>query len=222
MKTFAELMKEITAIKIMDSYAIEKRYKINNEDDDEQKKEKWNAKKQAYADERQKEIYRKILANNAECAFWNEYISVVIDCYNKYAEKRVGDKTKEKIRESIKACLPEQISVYIDNDGIHYYIPSVTSSWHDVWFVWNESENKRYSMWDKEGKMNRFEIEMFAFHETYVEDIESYIAKKAEQAERIRNISRQYIELAKEYNENLCDGFGRADWSKVNEYFKFG
>lgn len=222
MKTFAELMKEITAIKIMDSYEIEKRYKINDEDNSEQAKEKWNVKKQAYADERQKKIYRKILANNAECAFWSEYMPVVIDCYNKYAEKRVGDKTKEKIRESIKACLPERISVYIDNDGIHYYIPSVTSSWNDVWFVWNESENKRYSMWDKEGKLNRFKIEMFAFDKTYVEDIESYIAKKIEQAERIRQISKQYRELAKEYNENLCGGFDCADWSRVNEYFKFG
>lgn len=215
-------MKEITAIKIVDSYEIEKRYKINNEDDEEQRKKKWNAEKQAYADERQKEIYRKILVNNAECAFWNEYISIVIDCYNKYAEKRVGNKTKEKIKEGIKACLPEQIIVYIDNDGIHYYIPSVTSSWNDVWFVWNESENNRYYMWDKEGKLNRLELGMFAFNKTYVEDIESYIAEKVEQAGKIKQISRQYIELAKEYNENLCDGFGRADRSKVNEYFKFG
>lgn len=220
MKTFKELMEEIAAIKILDSYDIEEIYRVSKEESPEQISQKWSAKKQAYADNRQKEIYKKILVHNAECAFWTEYVPVILECYNKYAGKRVGDKTKEKIREAIRNALPEQISVYVDNDSIHYAIHCY--SWKNIWYAYNETEKKRYTMWDKEGKLNRFKIEMFAFHKTYVEDIESYIAKKIEQAERIRQISKQYRELAKEYNENLCGGFDCADWSRVNEYFKFG
>ena len=76
--------------------------------------------------------------------------------------------------------------------------------------------------WDKEGKLNRFELEMFSFNKVYIEDIEGYIAEKVKQAEKIKQISEEYRELAEEYNNNLCDGFKEADWSRTNNYFKFG
>ena len=133
MKTFKELMEEIAAIKILDSYDIEEMYRVSKEESPEQISQKWSAKKQAYADNRQKEIYKKILVHNAECAFWNEYVPVILECYNKYAGKRVGDKTKEKIREAIRNALPEQISVYVDNDSIHYAIHCY--SWKNIWYA---------------------------------------------------------------------------------------
>ena len=220
MKTFKELMEEITAIKTLDSYDIERLYKGNKEDSPEQLEEKWRLKTQAYSDKEQKEIYRAILMHNAECAFWKEYVPVVLDCYNKYAGKRVGDKTREKIREAIRNALPEQINVYIDGDGIRYSIRNC--SWKEMWYLWNKTEDKRYSMFDKEGKLVKFELEMFSFNKIYIEDIEGYIAEKVKQAEKIKQISKEYRELAHEYNENLCDGFKEADWSRTNDYFKFG
>lgn len=174
---------------------------------------------------------RKIIAlHNAECAFIADVIPKVLECYNKYAEKNVGEKTEAKIREAIKEIINADnfANVYIDNDGIRYY---VRNNWKEVWFrYYTTTENicgkdtevsRRYGKWDRNGKLNRFTMDMFMFSkDTIIEDAEAYLAEKREKIARYKELCDEMEAIRKEYNENLCDGFKPMSWQVADSYFR--
>jgi hypothetical protein len=173
----------------------------------------------------------KIIAlHNAECAFIAEVMPKVLECYNKYAGKNVGEKTEAKIREAIEEIIDADnfARVYIDNDGIRYY---VRNEWKTAWFGYYQTiENicgrdtevsRRYGKWDKNGKLNRFTMDMFVFDEhTIIENAEVYLAEKREKIARYKELCNEIEAVRKEYNDNLCDGFKEMRWQVADSYFR--
>lgn len=174
---------------------------------------------------------KKIIAlHNAECAFIAEVIPKVLECYNKYAGKNVGEKTEAKIREAIEEIVDTDnfARVYIDNDGIRYY---VRNNWKEAWFrYYQTTENicgkdtevsRRYGKWDKNGKLNYFTMDMFMFDEhTIIDDAEAYLAEKREKIAKYKELCNEMEAVRKEYNENLCDGFKEMQWQVADSYFR--
>lgn len=172
---------------------------------------------------------RIIALHNAECAFIAEVIPKVLECYNKYAGKNVGEKTEAKIREAIEEIINADFArVYIDNDGIRYY---VRNEWKEAWFrYYKTTENicgrdtevsRRYGKWDKNGKLNRFTMDMFMFDEhTIIENAEAYLAEKREKIAKYKELCDEMEAVRKEYNDNLCDGFKEMRWQVADSYFR--
>lgn len=172
---------------------------------------------------------RIIALHNAECAFIAEVIPKVLECYNKYAGKNVGEKTEAKIREAIEEIINADFArVYVDNDGIRYY---VRNEWKEAWFrYYQTTENicgrdtevsRRYGKWDKNGKLNRFTMDMFMFDEhTIIENAEAYLAEKREKIARYKELCDEMEAVRKEYNDNLCDGFKEMRWQVADSYFR--
>ena len=174
---------------------------------------------------------RKIIAlHNAECAFIADVIPKVLECYNKYAGKNVGKKTEAKIEEAIEEIVGADnfARVYIDNDGIRYY---VRNEWKEAWFKYYQTtENicgkdtevsRRYGKWDKNGKLNHFTIDMFMFDKhTIIDNAEAYLAEKREKIARYKELCDEMEVVRQEYNENLCDGFKPMSWQVADSYFR--
>lgn len=171
-----------------------------------------------------------ITLHNAECAFIAEVIPKVLECYNKYAGKNVGEKTEAKIREAIEEIVGADnfARVYIDNNGIRYY---VRNNWKEAWFrYYQTTENicgkdtevsRRYGKWDKNGKLNHFTMDMFMFDKhTIIENAEAYLAEKREKISKYKELCNEMEAVRKEYNENLCDGFKEMQWQVADSYFR--
>lgn len=218
MKTFKELCAAFYAVQVLDSYDIEKKYR---EEKGEDVAMAYKDKIAAYAENDRNKIERTIIRHNAECVFLTEILPAVLDVYNKYAGKRVGEKTRDKIRAAVKEVLGDDekhISVYIDSDGVNYSI--LNSAWKRAYFCYNTETKKSYSMWDADGKMNKLESFMFHLYKgEYIEDSEKYIAMKREQANKIKELSIEIEKARKEFDDNLCDGFDTLDYGKTNTYF---
>lgn len=208
MKTFKELCADFFAIKVSDYFDIE------------DSKMTYKEKLAAYAENDKKKMERTIVQHNAEVVFLDEYLPAILDVYNKYAGKRVGEKTTEKIRNSLHELLGEMCHAYIDNDGIHYSI--LNGAWKCVYFSYDQKAQKRNSKWDKDGKLNNLVMAMFHTNVgEYIESLEEYINTKREQAERIKQLSNELENARKEYDDNLCDGFVTLDYGKTNTSFSF-
>ena len=177
------------------------------------------------------DVEKKIIAlHNAECAFIAEVIPKALECYNKYAGKNVGEKTEAKIREAIEEIIDTDnfARVYIDNDGIRYY---VRNEWKTAWFSYyqttenicgrNMEVSRRYGKWDKNGKLNRFTMDMFVFDKhTIIENAEAYLAEKREKIAKYKELCNEMEAVRKEYNDNLCDGFKEMRWQVADSYFR--
>ena len=157
MKTLKELCDEYSRIKVLDSYDIEKMYRSNTSENID---EAFNQKIAAYAENDKRKMERIIISHNAKVVFFEKWLPKVLDVYNKYAGKRVGDKTNNKIRTEICELLNDlNVNVYIDNDGVNYSI--LNSTWDRLYFRYDTENKKRLGMWNSEGKLNKLDISMF-------------------------------------------------------------
>lgn len=173
---------------------------------------------------------RFIALHNAECAFIAEIVPKVLECYNKYAGKNVGEKTEAKIGEAIEEIVSVDnfARVYIDNDGIRYF---VRSNWKTAWFGYYQTiENicgkdtevsRRYGKWDKNGKLNHLTMDMFSMPtNTIIENAEAYLTEKREKIARYKELCEEMEAVRKEYNDNLCNGFNEMKWQVADSYFR--
>ena len=174
----------------------------------------------------------KIIAlHNAECVFIAEILPKVLECYNKYAGKNVGEKTEAKIKSAINEIIDdERVSVYMDNGGIHYYL-HYSLGWQKIYFThYNVIENicgydqevlRSYRKWDKNGKLNHFTMDMFFMPtNTIIENAEAYLAEKREKVVRYKELCDEIEKVRNEYNNNLCNGFKEMVWQVANSYFR--
>lgn len=217
MKTLKELCNEYSNIKVLDSYDIEKTYRSNTSENID---EAYNQKIAAYAENDKRKMERIIIRHNAKVVFFEEYLPKVLDAYNKYAGKRVGEKTKDKIRTEINELLDGlNVNVYINNDGVNYSV--LNSSWDILYFRYDTEYKKRLGMRNEEGKLNKLDVSMLNPKDIkYIDNSEEYIAAKKAQAEKIRELSNE-LEMARNiYNENLCEGINRMEYGKTDGYFR--
>lgn len=217
MKTLMELCNEYNSIRVLDSYDIEEMYRSDTSEDS---REVYKQRIAAYAENDKRKMERIIIRHNAKVVFFEEYLPKVLDVYNKYAEKRVGEKTKDKIRTEINELLDGlNVNVYINNDGVNYSV--LNSSWDILYFRYDTENKKRLGMWNEEGKLNKLDVSMLNPKDIrYIDNSEEYIAAKKAQAEKIRELSNE-LEMARNiYNENLCEGINRMEYGKTDGYFR--
>lgn len=144
--------------------------------------------------ERKTQFRSKVLKHNARIAFVAEYLPTVLECINKYAGKRVGDKTADKIEDELLEKIGH--SVVIRNRPhmgaeITFHVLGVFT----ISAKYDPETKDLYSFFDADGKLRRMTADMFSTHEIeYVEDIDAFYEQKTaelreikKEAEKLRN-----------------------------------
>lgn len=229
MKSISQIYEEYTNIRIEDSYEISKKYKelykeLYKEGDigkiDKIRKEE----ESEYAEREYKTTKRFILAHNFEVLFFKEVVPKVLEIYNQYEGKRIGEKTSDKIRNEVCQMLDtypfsKQVSVSVYEKGISYNL--LTGGYQTASFRYDTKSEKFFTLRNEECKLNHLDISMFCIpRKEYVEDIDNFVKEKVAIAEEIANLSSKLETAINRFNTNLPTGFREAD-HKIDRYFCF-
>lgn len=224
MKNYKEIIEEMQSITNTESwYKRRERYKAMY-DKAKTEEEICTIAKQENEEEnkiKQSDIYREVLKHNLEVAYITELLPIVCEVYQKYAGKRIGEKTNKKIWDEIHNTTGE--SVYCDIDGMRFYpydcgtVTLYFGMYDDPAARYGKSN---YKMYDSEGKLNKLTPDMFIYHKQYIDNIPAYIEKKRELADKIKELCNQLEEARTEFDENLPYGLYRLDYGKTDTYFK--
>lgn len=158
--------------------------------------------------EKQLDVYR--LSNNLiDCniiiVFTNLYKEKILNILNKYVKKRVGEKTKEKIENEIKALDENIISVYV---GIGEYL-----HYNFIRIYYNKTRVKiEFSKINNDNWLNE--------NGEKIQDIDSYISNKYNYIDDIKELAIQKINDKKKIKKEVEEQIKQLK-KKIREFNKF-
>lgn len=162
----------------------------------------------------------KILKHNAEIAFIHEYLPLVLDILNQYKGKRIGEKTEEKIRNTIKEKYNIGVSFNHSKDitlyAYNYYALNRTNI--EICAKYNNEAKDHYRNFNAENKLNELSVDMFHIKDNYIEDIEAYIKDKKTKIKAINEAIAALKNSIDEYNDNLISGIERPSIYDIKTY----
>lgn len=221
MKKYNDIIEEIKAIpRPEDVFERENRHKAEYaEANHDWKKMKEIAEKhdKEYKAEALRAARKKILDHNARIALLVEYFPIIIEVLNKYAGKRVGEKTEAKIRDEISE--KTGVSVYFENN---YGRGKITIYHRNNYLVNNEitlyakkAESDFYRIYNEDGKLNALNADMFDYDHSdrYIEDIDGYINRKMQELSEVNAAIKALTEKIRAYDSDLPAGFKRIDYA---------
>lgn len=161
------------------------------------------------------EMYQNCLISIYDRYRIEETVSALAEIFQKYAGKRVGEKTKAKI----SAELAEKANsnfYFLDysSDGLSLYIyrnlPKTNKyidnslRYHVYLRTTNENGNNiTYTIFDTDGKLKKITKENFNLCEYKVpENLVEYVENKQKQVDKINSIRKQLEQACNEYNGN--------------------
>lgn len=174
---------------------------------------------EASAEEKRNEeskIKIAILAQNAKRAFFAENIGKICDVWNKYAGKKYGEKTAEKIRDELKTATgagvwicnkynETQITIYLQRANGCEVLPN------------NETEInayiKGYNPTDDENKIKPLDAGAVVLYwcGAYVDDIDEHVRKFYEAREALKTAEENAKKAREVYNDLTRGNMKRAD-----------
>lgn len=229
MKSISEIFEEFVNIRIEDSYEIAKKYKelykeLYKEGDTGEIDKIRKEEESEYARKERKTIKRLILAHNFEVLFFKEVVPKVLEIYNQYEGKRIGEKTSDKIRKEVCQMLDaypfsKRVSVSVYEKGISYNL--LTGGYQTASFRYDTKSEKFFTLKNEECKLNHLDVSMFYIpHKEYVEDTDNFVKEKMVIAEEIANLSSKLETAINRFNTNLPTGFREAG-HEIDRYFCF-
>ena len=138
-----------------------------------------------------------VLSSNYEYAVCKFVIPIICEVMNKYLGKRVGEKTTDKIRNEV-----------YEKTGFRFYWSSQYSCRLSIYNNGN-LRIELYVYWDNNDTNNFFEEKLtegkIGIHDTYVEDVESYVNEMKEERSKLKQAMENLNEIIDKYNEK-CVG----------------
>lgn len=229
MKTISEIFEEYVNIHVEDSYEISKKYKelykeLYKEGDTGKIDKIRKEEESEYAEREYKITKRLILAHNFEVLFFKEVVPKVLEIYNQYEGKRIGEKTSDKIRNEVCQMLDtypfsKRVGVSVYEKGISYNL--LIGGYQTASFGYDTKSEKFFTLKDEECKLNHLDTSMFySPRKEYIEDIDTFIKEKTAIAEEIAELSSKLGTAINRFNTNLPTGFREAE-HKIDKYFCF-
>ena len=122
MKNYKEIIEEMKSLRKTES-AFDRRSRyaemFRNAATTEEKLEIAKQEDEEIKRDAENDLYYAVLKHNLEVAYITELLPIVCEVYQKYAGKRIGEKTDKKIDDEIKTATGEH--VYCDNNGMRLY-----------------------------------------------------------------------------------------------------
>ena len=159
----------------------------------------------------------KILRNNYIYLFFENRIENIIEVLNKYAGKKIGEKTLEKINTELSEI---NIRVYIAPSEIHIYSKDsfVTYDYNDIYF-WtkHKKEGGKYQFFDDKFKFiglnDSIEYDLYKSYHDYIENIPGFIDSIMFMHDNIIGKSKELEKMIDSYNKAIgkLNGFKYKD-----------
>ena len=161
-----------------------------------------------------------VLINNYKAVLYSDQvIDKVFEVLNKYAGKKIGKATMEKINAELSTAYPD-LRVYISTeyDGnrkeISVYRRSAHFiSYHDDIRISRKDINDR-NLFDNNCNFKKLEKEncFIIGMKNYIEDVKEYMIMKKQQFAAVQNLVDDYEKLCKIFRDNKVDGLADLPW----------
>lgn len=152
-------------------------------------------------------IENRILKDNARNALFDEVMPKAVEIWNKYAGKRYGEKTKDKIRDEVKkatGCYMYASSGYSSDE--FYFSPSETDLYY--WFSSRDLEIYCSARILINNVIQEVSIQNLkvAYCSAYVEDTRARAIEINDKKNELRSEFEEYGKKIKAFNELLPSG----------------
>lgn len=172
-------------------------------------------------------ILKKILANNLKATVLNDdTINLVVTEFNKYANKRIGTKTLEKINNAIQATNPDLL-IYFSGNAIRVRYNNCYLSYDNSYIeICREydSNNKYYDrLFNSEGKFKELETgKIITWHKAnYINDPDSYINELEANHKAIIEAAEVYNKAVETFRAKAITGLTEFDKIYPKNYLIF-
>ena len=158
----------------------------------------------------------KVMQSNAVIAFKFQVFPKILEILNKYAGKRIGDKTNEKIQNEIQSVT-----------GCHVIFNQMRNI--DIWTNYYNLPDRRITMYSVYGetnfieedgklKLKKLDTKMYIMskEEEYIENVEEYTNRKMKEVAEINEKLKELRDMVSAYNEDLTEGFDRLSTYNFN------
>ena len=151
------------------------------------------------------------LENNSHCAFANEYKKPMMEILNKYAGKKLGPKTLEKLQKEFKEKLGMSICF-----RQYYYNSLFVNTYDDEGYLRYCNEKELFSTGIYQNN-ELSKVEDITAKQKYIEDIEAYILKLVNMQGKLEQLSQELYNLTRDYNSIKFEGMKEAAYNR--EYY---
>lgn len=160
----------------------------------------------------------KVWNNNAAASFWYGKIDQAIDIINKYAGKKIGEKTNEKIDKELETL---QINVRFSSNKILFYAGILRYEHREI-YVYKKHECG-INFFDENNKLlpiNKDDLLQYGkFFEDYIDNPEEYINKKLEVFTELKKQLDELQRKISDYNNNNILGINDIPTINTCIYF---
>lgn len=170
---------------------------------------------------------RNITVKNAETAFLTQVFPKILDVINKYAGKRIGKKTEEKICAEIENTFNcyvrfnhlEDISINTPytklNIGFTYGRVTV--------YAKRKTNRENYKNFDENGKLNKLTTDMFYMptEKDCINNIDEYVNKKYNDLKAINVHIGKLQNMIAEYNTDCSEALNRPSMYHIGNGIDF-
>lgn len=164
----------------------------------------------------EREIYmmaHNVIDINIHHAFEAEYKGKIIEILNKYKSRKVGEKTKEKIREEIKALdtdVIQSVVLRIKYDYICIYIKNTNI----------EIEVHKVDNWLNDGNKEKInDLRVYGCDKySYIENVIQFAKEKIEEKKTLEAFISEEMKVIREKIRNYNNFYSVNDNFKIDEY----
>lgn len=172
-------------------------------------------------------ILKKILANNLKATVLNDdTIKLVITEFNKYANKRIGAKTLEKINNAIQATNPDLL-IYFSGNAIrvkynNWYL-SYDNSYIEICREYDSNNKYYHHLFNSDGKFKELETGKYKtwYKANYISDPDSYINELEASHKTIIEAAEAYNKAVESFNDKAIQGLTEFDKIYPKNYLIF-
>lgn len=134
--------------------------------------------------------------DNTKIALYNDVIDSIIGTWNKYENKQLGDKTKEKIKLEIEQIFDNTIFVYISKNEFRVYTRDANKKFNGKTLIEIITKNWEYNTTTEDNKIKQISKDMFMERNTY----NNYTENIEETANEIISLHKQALQLQEQLN----------------------
>lgn len=172
-------------------------------------------------DSQSKRIKLKLQRNNTLLALFEDVKNTVVEIWNKYENKSIGEKTTEKIQKEIENAFDDEIFVYINYNNIY-----ITTRTKDKKYTGETkitlfaNNNSYYGIKTQENKAIKLNIEDVRIAEvkTFVENLDEAVKKIEELHQQAFGKQEEIKELVEQINKLTNYSITIQNGYRINPY----
>lgn len=149
----------------------------------------------------------KLMENNAKIALFNESIPYIVEVWNKYKNKPLGEKTRDKIRAEIKE--KHGVVFYISNryGNNDFHLTDLKNGYELIFGTRYIDGNKKEVLIDnKAQELFIDDLQLFYIKREYIEDLDGTIEELKRLRREAEETQKKLQDICSSFNDLAVDG----------------